>query len=836
MILKAMKNPILKAALGGLAFLVSCNNMTTRDELIATVGGAPVYRSDAEFVVSILPELDRSEDSKRDAIRKLIETRQLAEISRRKLGDPDGSIESYLATQRIRNLSLVYENLYLGVQLGQSSDSVEAYYYKHRDRYVSDSILGGSLSTVRIRVARDLFLETHKKELLAHFEESKSKFGKSAKANAVVVQSKDSSTVLAQLRKLQSGASADSIIAQNEDEQWRGFKGKLTLRDDPTDRFLKAYPQFSSHAFGAAPIAKGGSTPVEGITFANGERQFLALYFTDRENAVIPNFDSVRTNVENNYLDGYRHQLNKNEAERLKTLYKVSLDSIKLPGIEEYYEANKQQYKTLPAYLVYHIEMSDSARLAATVAGLNSLEAFQAKAVELSANEQTKARKGEIGVVKQGHCLPWGIGMFPALFEVLPSATPGLVSGVFKAPDTEKFHVFYLAKSIPAQIKTLDRVRAQVRSDMGSEGDVALDSNTVLARMGNQVIVRERDVMDLRKEVPPQQQKMYTREKLRDFIVNWSVYSKAALEQGLDRSLEFIVWTRQQRDIMYSQRLQDSVIARSLGLDIGTLRKEYEQRKGDLFDKPFEESMTDIAVWMKIPDISYKRAFLLDPAKYAAFKTWQDARSEIFKNIRYQEFHKLQKQVLYSFKREVPVEMLDTSLHIQDNAMDRAQLMDRAKKYYEARDLGQAEQDWLDLQAYFPDDDEVQRTSSQELGKIYNENERFQDAANEYQVYATLWPQSPDAYKALFMQGFILSENLKQDSLALPVFKDLLKRYPKTDLADDADWMIRNIESGGKLVPALLDSISQTDSVSPPAPATEPAAPATSESQPASKP
>ena len=31
----------------------------------------------------------------------------------------------------------------------------------------------------------------------------------------------------------------------------------------------------------------------------------------------------------------------------------------------------------------------------------------------------------------------------------------------------------------------------------------------------------------------------------------------------------------------------------------------------------------------------------------------------------------------------------------------------------------------------------------------------------------------------------------------------MLAQYPSSDLSDDADWMVRNIRSGGKLMPVL---------------------------------
>jgi len=61
-----------------------------------------------------------------------------------------------------------------------------------------------------------------------------------------------------------------------------------------------------------------------------------------------------------------------------------------------------------------------------------------------------------------------------------------------------------------------------------------------------------------------------------------------------------------------------------------------------------------------------------------------------------------------------------------------------------------------------------------------------------------------------------LSENLKNDSLALPLFKDFITKYPKSELKESVEWLIKNIESNGKLAQELVEKISkieETDSL-----------------------
>jgi hypothetical protein len=75
-----------------------------------------------------------------------------------------------------------------------------------------------------------------------------------------------------------------------------------------------------------------------------------------------------------------------------------------------------------------------------------------------------------------------------------------------------------------------------------------------------------------------------------------------------------------------------------------------------------------------------------------------------------------------------------------------------------------------------------------------------------------LYPKSNEAYKAQFMIGFTYSEYLKINKIAVDEYRKVLANYPKCDLASDADWMVRNILSGGALMPKFDDSAFVADS------------------------
>ena len=59
----------------------------------------------------------------------------------------------------------------------------------------------------------------------------------------------------------------------------------------------------------------------------------------------------------------------------------------------------------------------------------------------------------------------------------------------------------------------------------------------------------------------------------------------------------------------------------------------------------------------------------------------------------------------------------------------------------------------------------------------------------------------------MFSRGFILTENMHKDSLALGVFEEFKKLYPKSELNESVDWLVQNIKSNGKLADELMKKI-----------------------------
>ena len=77
-----------------------------------------------------------------------------------------------------------------------------------------------------------------------------------------------------------------------------------------------------------------------------------------------------------------------------------------------------------------------------------------------------------------------------------------------------------------------------------------------------------------------------------------------------------------------------------------------------------------------------------------------------------------------------------------------------------------------------------------------SERGEFESALKTYERILEIYPDSPRAYKAQFLIGFVYSENLKDQQKAKENYRKVIDKYPECDLADDARYMIEMMETG----------------------------------------
>ena len=108
-------------------------------------------------------------------------------------------------------------------------------------------------------------------------------------------------------------------------------------------------------------------------------------------------------------------------------------------------------------------------------------------------------------------------------------------------------------------------------------------------------------------------------------------------------------------------------------------------------------------------------------------------------------------------------------------------------------------------------EDSLYQEAAYESAQVQNDNEEYNDAEGEFYAFYKMWPNNRNAEKAMFTRGFILDENIHNDTLALEVLEGFQKLYPNSELKESVDWLVNNIKSGGKLADDLMKKIEAED-------------------------
>jgi len=120
---------------------------------------------------------------------------------------------------------------------------------------------------------------------------------------------------------------------------------------------------------------------------------------------------------------------------------------------------------------------------------------------------------------------------------------------------------------------------------------------------------------------------------------------------------------------------------------------------------------------------------------------------------------------------------------------------ERTQKYYQdqlARVKGQYH--------VSPDSDAIHKwiSARKSARDLFQEAQAAGDAPSRIKAYREVVDQYPDADvtpQALFMVGFINSEEIKNYDEAEKVFKELLQKYPKSELTTSAQWMVGHMRT-----------------------------------------
>jgi len=543
--------------------------------------------------------------------------------------------------------------------------------------------------------------------------------------------------------------------------------------------------------------------------FIDAHQDSLKSYALQHRNAQDSTAEvKITDEIKERFVLDYRQRIVREMGPSLLKKYDIQETEIKMPSVEEYYESHKSLYTTPNGFIVYHVESADSASLAKRFKGKKiDLKAFMNIASKFSENKETKKAKGYVGKVVLGHALPYGIGFVSDMFVELNSLADGAISSIHKSESTGRYHLFYRASAVASEQKPLDRVRKVIERELVTTANYELDSSYVLVTKNGEPAIREKDVLAAYADNPMMVRSRRSHDQMVKALALQLAFATEAREVGLDHSWEYRALKRQS-DVDYVIKLYRGKVLSRITVPEDSLKALYA-RMGNPAQPSltYELSRAELNDWFEIPENLMKRTYYYAEENYLPL-TYEQARKQVFESA-YLTFRsgRWDKEVVTSWGT-AKVDLFADNITLLPQEQSPELAMRAADSLYtQAKNVEKAYLAWSGIRDRYVDIDSVARRATFELAHVFSDRENFNEAQREYRAFYRTWPTSPDAEKAMFSRGFILTENLHLNDEALKVFEEFKKTYPKSDLTESVDWLVQNIKSNGKLADELMKKI-----------------------------
>lgn len=605
-------------------------------------------------------------------------------------------------------------------------------------------------------------------------------------------------------------AMVSKAVSENPDLESRWNAYSKNLDDRLLTLVYQRYYSMECLTFSDADLRNYFNTHKSEFAKDSGEVHFIDVRGTVAEHLLISREAEKFKEAGNdtvNFLRQYRRNLMETSIKEINERYPVQIEKIVPPNAESYYEKHKEEFKTAPAYEVYHVQMEDSAALANLFQKpVKDLEQFKELAAKYSENKETAANGGYVGKVKEGFAFPYGIGIVVGLDEAFKDKPEGTVSPVLATTMTPGRHVFYLVKAFPPEVKPFDRVKGEVENRMLNSGFLELDSSYVLISKNGKPFFTEGDFLNILAEEPGLPKSNRSRDRIVHSLAESASFADEARSLKLDRSWEYRAFMRQTRGNYILAHYEELAKIKDM-LPEDSLKAFFEKNGNPVRPRlEFEESKEDINDFIKFPENILKHEYYFNSMLYKG-KEIEDIRKQVFSNnisaLRAARRERREADVLAA----ADIRLYRSDLPVNVPASTPAALMQEADSLYKMRAYDAALASWKKVRNRYADVDSLYALATFQIAQIESEAEQFSMAQSEYYTYYKMWPESPDAEKAMFSRGFVLNENLHNDSLALQVLEEFQKTYPNSEMGKDVEWLIENIKSGGKLAEDLMKKI-----------------------------
>ncbi len=766
---------LLPLLLGCSVLFCGCNGVGDKETLAIRVDNENIYKEDIDLLQKTM-RVDRSDSKFAEHVAALVTESAVTLEALKKFPQLENLYEKRGRIVDDGLLAYVYQNFHVVENLQIPEAELRSYYYKHQNEFDSTK----SFVELRNDVAKSIYLQQHKPE----FDEFVAKKLKDAAhpASATISYAvTDSSSAYDIQRKWASGdyQNVSAIVMSS------------VVEEDKAEGIF-SQPEIFASLF-ATDSKSDGWVGVFKLT-APGD-SFAVIKMVSFVERVIPDVAKVSAEAPTDFINESLQNIFGISYYNLVDKYKIVAETIVPPHMEEYYESHREKFMNSAMMDVYEIESADSISLEKLISsGTLTFDYFVQNGTHL-------------GLVKEGHALPSGLGLVPELFRNLKDKPDSSVSSVIRSKTTSKYYVFCVAAHVAPQLKSYDRVKNAVANSVLNSRNVELDSDYVLVTMDGKPVLRERDLLQLYSEDENLERTNMNRTRMVKSLMQSFAFAAEARNLKLDHSWEFKALKRRDRINFINSKFKRLLFSDPAVTDdsLAVIFKQHGNpvKKG----RSLRKSKDDIMDMLLAPANLVKYEFYNSPFLMEG-KTPESQRPYLFRLF-------AEKYRKDRWDRLVNDLMLNTNVTIYDQAYNVPldfRSVERwfqiADSLYKAGNLSESLESLRKVRGLYADVDSVFAKASLEIARIASEKEDFATAEKEYSIFCDMWPESPEVEKAMFSRGFILTENLHRDDMALETLQEFQKKFPKSELKESVDWLVDNIKSEGKLAADLLKKIS----------------------------
>lgn len=744
--------------------LTGCNGVGNKDALIARIGNENVYQEDLNLLYDAKWGSDSSPEYKQAIEDFFTQTAQVS-LFLKENPEYESKWKEYSSLVNKRVLTVAYVQFFLKENLGYTEEELKDYFEKNRALFDSST----SFMASKTKVAELYYLYKSADSLQSYIQENLSSQNRPEEVELAVFIG-DSVSTLEMVKNFNEGKSLDSLGVSRRAHVRRGDE-KGMFQDTSVNRAL----------FGSDSMRVGEGRHF--IVRGDSSTDYYAMKMVSRTPPYTATVEDKKSMFEEIFVLRRRNFLMK-EFQRITEENKDYVIEVPKPANpQKFYEDHLEMFKTPESYDLYQIVVANSSQLAKFPAGGlgMDLETFKKFSRELSVDSAVVARDGFVGRVKKNFALPNGIGMMPDLFTAIAGKDAGFVTSAMFSTSDSLYHIFYLAKVYPSEVKPFDRVKPGI--DVAFANNVmAIDSSFVAVSKNGKPIYTEKDVVALfKEEIGQGTYDKAIRDQLVAMLKESSVGEDLANKAKFEHSWQYRALVRQQR-----------------------LYYMYRQFRRNLLRHGFSNQEL---IQKKIPENLLKYEYAVKKDSLCGEKTFEEcgAKMENFLKGSYYSGLLFKKQLEDWGKVKVTFYNTQWESLCAQKGLDY--YWQKARGFVETQNLKAFFEIMDNLIQAYADDDSVMQKVILEMAQVQSDNQLFDDAEKNYEAFYTIWPEHPEAEKAMFSRGFVLNENLHKDKEALQVLEAFCKKYPKSELKESAEWLVADIKSSGKLADDLMKKI-----------------------------